>query len=154
MRNIMRILQVVAAFFLFSAVVTAQADWKGSYSFTENGGRNAGGSTIVITHELDIYDGGDGLTATLRSNGYQTSSNFICTAKIEGAKLLIYFQSYGEDNMFELYEAGDLLLTLERKGKTRPVILTYWGKFTPNVTKYAKSGKVYFEKTTETRYED
>jgi hypothetical protein len=58
--------------------------------------------------------------------------------------------------MFELYEPGDLLFTLERKaGKGKPVILTHWGKFTPNVTKYEKSGKVYFEKSTEApKYEN
>ena len=28
---------------------------------------------------------------------------------------MIYFDSYGENNMFENYEQGDLLLTLEKK---------------------------------------
>jgi hypothetical protein len=33
---------------------------------------------------------------------------------------MIYFQSYGEDNMFEPYNPGDLLFTLERKaGKAK-----------------------------------
>jgi hypothetical protein len=38
-------------------------------------------------------------------------------------------------------------LTLERKTvKGKPVILTYWGKFTPAIEKNGKSGNVYFEK--------
>ncbi|MEP6704288.1 MAG: DUF5991 domain-containing protein, partial [Acidobacteriota bacterium] len=73
----------------------------------------------------------------------------VCSTKLEGAKLLIYFQSYGEDNMFEPYKEGDLLLTLERKPeKGKNVVLTNWGKFTPAIPRNAKSGKVYFEKVT------
>lgn len=125
----------------------AQSEWKGSYSFGEDGGKNAGGTTIYIFHELEIFDGDGEIAATLQSNGYQTSSNLVGTAKIEGAKLMLYFQSYGEDNMFEPYKPGDLLLTLERKTISGKVtILTYWGKFTPAIAKNQKSGKVYFEK--------
>ncbi len=155
MRKIVPILHFVAVLFSLSVVVTAQADWKGSYYFGENGGKTAGGTAILISHELDIFDGGEGLAVTLQSNGYQTSADLICTAKVEGAQLLIYFQNYGENNMFETYTPGDLLLTLERKaGKGKPVVLTHWGKFTPGIPKNEKSGKIYFEKTTETKYED
>jgi hypothetical protein len=133
---------------IFSMHANAQNDWIGLYNFDENGGKNAGGTTIFISHELNIFDGGDGLAATLQSNGYQTSSDLICMAKIAGSKLLIYFESYGENNMFEPYNPGDLLLTLERKTeKGKPVILTYWGKFTPAIPKNEKTGKVYFEKS-------
>ena len=126
----------------------AQADWKGSYNFAEDGGTTAGGTRIFIEHELEIFDGDNEIAATLQSNGYQASADLVCTAKVEGAKLMLYFQSYGENNMFEKYTPGDLLLTLERKTvKGKPVILTYWGKFTPAIEKNEKSGKVYFEKT-------
>ena len=132
---------------LLSFHSNAQTDWKGSYFFDENGGKNAGGAAIFISHELSVFEGEDGLAARLQSNGYQTSTDLICTVKVEGAKLLIYFQSYGEDNMFEPYAPGDLLLTLERKTeKGKQVLLTYWGKFAPDIPKYAKTGKVYFEK--------
>jgi len=136
-----------------SLVGRAQNDWKGSYFFAENGGRNAGGTAILITHELNVFDSGDGgLAASIESNGYQTSRDLICTAKVEGAKLMIYFQNYGENNMFEPYEQGDLLLTLERKGeKGKTSILTYWGKFTPVIEKNEKQGKVYFEKNSRGR---
>ncbi len=139
---------IVLGLLILSMHAHAQDDWKGSYNFDENGGKNAGGSVIFISHELNIFDDGDGLAATLASNGYQTSANLICSTKIVGSKLMIYFQSYGEDNMFEPYAPGDLLLTLERKtGKGKPVIFTYWGKFTPAIPKNEKSGKVYFAKS-------
>ena len=97
---------------------------------------------------MDIAESDDGLIAIIQSNGYQTSKNLICTAKPDGARLLIYFDSYGENNVFEPYEKGDLLLTLERKTvKNQTEILTFWGKFTPIVPKNEKTGKVYFQKT-------
>jgi hypothetical protein len=152
MRKINRIVQLTALSLIFSAVTVAQSDWIGSYEFHENGGKTAGGSVILVSHEINVIDSGDGLTATIQSNGYQTSTDLVCTAKIEGSKLLIYFQNYGEDNMFESYRKGDLLLTLERKaGKGEPLILTHWGKFTPSVPKNEKTGKVYFEPVKKTK---
>lgn len=141
----MQIAFVIAA---FSGAAFSQVDWRGSYYFGEDGGKNAGGIAVMISHELDVFDSEDGLAATLQSNGYQTSADLMCSAKLQGGKLMVYFQSYGENNMFEPYKPGDLLFTLEQtmvKGK--PVVLTYWGKFTPVIPKNSKTGKVYFEKT-------
>ncbi len=150
MKNLKQILAcALFVLFLFSAA-NAQKEWLGSYSFDEDGGKNAGGAAIFIAHQMDIVEADDGLIATIQSNGYQTSRDLICTTKIEGNRLLIYFDGYGENNLFEPYEKGDLLLTLERKtarGKTE--ILTFWGKFQPIVPKNEKTGKVYFQKTTK-----
>jgi hypothetical protein len=150
MRKTARLLRAFVISALVPIVVTAQADWKGAYAFYEDGGKNAGGVAILISHQLDVFDGADGLAASIESNGYQTSSELVCTAKIEGQKLLIYFQSYGENNMFEPYKQGDLLLTLERKAeKGKTVLITHWGKFTPSIPKNEKSGKVYFERSVD-----
>ena len=143
-----RLLRAAVISVLVPIALYAQSDWKGSYSFSENGGRTAGGTAILITHELEIFEGGDGLAATLESNGYQTSTELVCSAKVEGSRLTIIFENYGENNIFEPYKQGDVLLTLERKvEKGKPAIFTYWGKFTPSVPKNEKSGKLYFEKT-------
>lgn len=150
MRKIAKIFEIGVVLLLLSMASNAQTDWKGAYDFSENGGKNAGGAAIFISHELEIFDGGDGLAARLQSNGYQTSTDLVCSVKVEGPKLMIYFQSYGEDNMFEPYQQGDLLLTLERKVvKGKPIILTHWGKFSASIPKNEKSGKVYFEKSTQ-----
>ncbi|HUS00037.1 MAG TPA: DUF5991 domain-containing protein [Pyrinomonadaceae bacterium] len=135
---------------VLSLHANAQSDWKGSYSFDENGGKNAGGAVIFISHELSVFDGDEGLAARVQSNGYQTSADLVCSAKVQGEKLLVYFQSYGEDNMFEPYKPGDLLLTLERKNeKGKSIVLTHWGKFTPAMPGNQKSGKVYFARSVE-----
>lgn len=134
-------------FFAFALAANAQTDWTGAYEFDEDGGKTAGGTVVFISHRIEVRETDDGLMAFIQSNGYQTSKDLICTAKVEGGKLLIRFESYGEDNVFESYDVGDLLLTLENqtvKGKTQ--ILTYWNKFQPIVPKNEKSGKVYFRK--------
>ena len=137
--------------FLILAVnlaVQAQPSWVGTYEFDEDGGKNAGGTVIFISHQLEIKETENGLMATLQSNGYQTSKDLICMAKAGGNKVSIYFESYGENNIFETYEPGDLLLTLERKTvKNKTEILTFWNKFLPVIPKNEKSGKVYFVKT-------
>ena len=143
-----RIFGTAFGVFLFAAAAFAQSQWAGSYTYEENGGRTAGGTAIFITHDLNVSDGGDGLTATLDANGYQTSKDLLCTAKEVGAKLMIYFDSYGENNVFESYSKGDLLLTLERKKiKGKDVILTYWSKYTSITEEKPVSGKVRFVKS-------
>lgn len=135
---------------LFAVFSHAQSEWIGTYAFDEDGGKNAGGTAIFISHELTVMETDDGLRATLHSNGYQTSKDLNCKAKAEGSKLMIYFDSYGEDNVFESYKPGDLLLTLEKrtlKGKTE--LLTFWGKFLPIVPEKPKTGKVFFVKSTK-----
>lgn len=152
MKNLNKIFIVSLFILSFCLAANAQKEllgnyWLGSYSFDEDGGKNAGGAAIIISHRIDINESDDGLIATVQSNGYQTAKELICTTKIEGSKLLIYFSNYGENNLFEPYEQGDLLLTLERKtvkGKTE--ILTYWEKFQPTIPKNEKTGKVYFQK--------
>lgn len=143
----MRKLVLPILLFLCPLIAMAQSPWVGEYQFDEDGGKNAGGTAIFIVHRMQVMETDDGLIARVESNGYQTSRDLNCKAKAEGAKLLIYFDSYGENNVSESYKPGDLLLTLERrttKGKTD--LLTYWGKFSPIVPKNEKTGKVYFQK--------
>lgn len=126
----------------------AQSSWVGSYEFDEDGGKTAGGTPIYIVHQMDITEGDNGLVVMIQSNGYQTSRDLVCTAKVEGGKLNIYFEGYGENNTFEPYEPGDLLLSLESKTvKSKTQLLTWWGKFKPVVQKNEKTGQVYFKKT-------
>lgn len=141
------VLSLAIAVILVSASF-AQKEWAGTYRFDEDGGKTAGGTVIFIVHQLVVMETDDGLRATLQSNGYQTSKDLICTTKVKGNKLEIYFESYGEDNVFETYSPGDLLLTLERrtvKGKSE--LLTWWGKFEPIVPEKPKTGKVFFVKS-------
>jgi hypothetical protein len=139
----------------FSAAISAQDRWTGIYEFNEDGGKTAGGTPVTVHHEIRVLDPGDGLIAMIKSQGYQTSRDLVCTAKIEGSKLKIYLEEYGEDNVFETYRKGELLLTLERKAeKGKAVLLTHWGAFKPIVPSNERSGRVYFLFSDEEIYED
>lgn len=142
-----KIAVILTFIFIVAIAAKAQADWVGVYEFEEDGGKTTGGSGISINHRIEIRDTDDGLLATITSSGYQTSRDLVCSVKTEGAKLLIYFESYGEDNSLETYEEGDLLLTLERKAtKNKTEILTFWNKFKPVIESNETPGKVYFKK--------
>lgn len=141
------ILTILLVLNLIANAASPQDIWIGSYEFGEDGGKTTGGTVIYIHHDLAVMSGDDGLIATLKSNGYQTSKDLMCKAKAEANKLMIYFESYGEDNVFESYTKGDLLLTLEKRtDKGKAVILTHWGKFLPIVSKNERPGKIYFVK--------
>ncbi|MGH9946658.1 MAG: DUF5991 domain-containing protein [Pyrinomonadaceae bacterium] len=137
-------------FFCFSAF--SQNLWLGTYEFVEDGGKTAGGTVIVVTHQIDVLNSDDGLVATLKSNGYQTSVDLLCLVKVQGAKAMLHFEGYGDDNIFEPYTKGQLMLTLETKqDKGKNAILTHWAAFKPSIAKNEKSGKVYFARTTNTK---
>ena len=130
--------------FLATAALS-QSPWLGKYEFTENAGKNAGGTVMMVTHHLEILKSEDGLVATLESNGYQTSKDLLCLVKIQGSKAMLYFEGYGDNNVFESYTKGQLMLTLEQKNDAgKKTLLTYWNEFKPIVPKNEKNGKVYF----------
>lgn len=149
MKSLSKISLALLLTLLFCFAAQAQTDdWTGSYEFYEDGGKTAGGTPIYVAHQLDILETDDGLVAMLQSNGYQTSRDLIGLARTDGDKLLIYFEDYGENNTFQTFRKGDLLLTLERKTeKVKTVILTTWGKFQPVVPKNEKAGQTYFVRT-------
>lgn len=141
--------KAIAVFLSLAATAFSQNPWLGVYEFNEDGGKNAGGTAIFVMHRLEIMTSDDGLIATLESNGYQTSKDLLCRVKVKGEKAYIYFEGYGENNVFESYEKGQLMLTLENKREgAKSTLLTYWGVFKPIVPKNEKSGKIYFKKST------
>ncbi len=132
---------------LLCVSVNAQSEWAGSYEFDEDGGKTSGGTPIFVVHQLDILETEDGLIAMIRSSGFQTSRELTGTVKIEGSRLSIFFENYGEDNTFQTYRKGDLLFSLEKSTKNgKTEILTFWNEFQPVVPKNEKPGMIYFEK--------
>lgn len=120
--------------------------WEGTYVFQEGGGQTAGGTGMFTEHTLKVYRRGKELIADVDTAGFQVSRSLRCVAKAEENRLNFYFESYREDNITELYQRGQLLLSLERsisRGKTR--ILTYWAAYRP-AFRTVRSGRVYFKK--------
>ncbi len=122
--------------------------WLGRYEFGEDGGKTAGGGAIFIVHTLVIERQAGKLVAKFDSNGYQTSRHLICEVVIAGNRLQILFEKDNPDepSMFEEFEKGDLLFTLERRKRgARWVILTFWDKFKGSARDWP-SGRTYFTK--------
>jgi hypothetical protein len=127
-------------------IIQNKSVWEGFYEFSEDGGRTAGGTPILVEHLITIYQENNSLLAELTSNGYQTARNLVGEVRVEGNRARIHFRSYGDVNTFKAYEAGQLLLTLVRSGtRGKARILTYWGAFQPAVQPL-RSGRVYFKK--------
>jgi hypothetical protein len=130
--------------------ITPQArDWLGVYEYTESPGRTAGGTGIVILHEIYVYEEEGRLFARITANGYQTSRAMRCDARVEGNRLRLYLNRYEEDNMFEPYRVSQLLLTLERRQRSgRTTILTHWHAMQPVAAERpVPNGRVYFRRT-------
>lgn len=141
-------ISIILVILILAGGGAGMGNWDGIYTFDEDGGKTAGGTAIFVTHELEIIETDEGFSAVLKSNGYQTSRDLHCSARVEGTKLMVFFESYGEDNVFEPYSEGDLLLTLEQKSsKNGEIFVTYWGAFKPILKKNEKPGKVYFVKS-------
>jgi hypothetical protein len=115
------------------------AGWQGDYSFGEVGGKNTG---MVIQYSLKIYTANKMLLADIDADGFQTQLRITCSSKIEGNRIHIYFKNYRQENLFEIYKPGELLLSMERK---RGKILTYWQALKPQLIAY-RNGRVYFQR--------
>jgi hypothetical protein len=119
--------------------------WQGHYSYTEEGGRNAGGAAIIVTHEIAVTRDGTQYKAEITANGYQTQTHVLAQGTATGNKLQLRFERDGAEQMFKgRYKPGALLLELERNGATR--ILTHWGAYTPATRERFRNPGVYFKR--------
>ncbi len=141
-----RLAAAFVALALAAGAARAEApDWSGTYAYTEDGGRTAGGAPIVITHEIAVTRAGGRYKAEIIANGYQTSRHVLASADVSGAKLALRFERDGEGQMFkDQFKPGALLLELERGGGRR--ILTHWGAYTPAARERFRNPGVYFKR--------
>jgi len=131
------------------APATARAekapDWVGTYSYTESGGRTAGGTGIVVTHAIAVTRAGGQYRAEITANGYQTQVQIHALGTAVGNKLQLRFERDGEEQMFKgRYRPGALLLELERAGGRR--LRTHWGAYTPATAERFRNPGVYFKR--------
>jgi hypothetical protein len=127
-----------------SAARAEAPDWTGTYGYAESGGRTAGGTGIVVTHEIAVTRAGGGYKAEITANGYQTQVQLFAIGTVAGSKLQLRFEKDGEEQMFKgRYQPGALLLELERSGAR---LLTHWGAYTPATTERFRNPGVYFKR--------
>lgn len=143
MKNLL-ILLMLSVVFVFTA--NAQTNFVGKYEFYENGGKTAGGTGVVVGHDLTVNADG---TGKLTAAGYQTSKDIFIKTKTVGSKLQILFVKFGEDQTGPTdLEVGALLLTIEYKTiKKKKVLWTTFGVYSPAVFEAKKGGGIYFKKS-------
>ena len=135
----------VVALVADAAQAQTRDEWSGTYSYSESGGRTAGGTGIVVTHEIAVTRAGEGWRAEITANGYQTQVQIHALGTVVGNRLLLRFERDGEDQMFKgRYQAGVLLLELERP--VRGGLLTHWHAYTPATMERFRNPGPYFRR--------
>lgn len=119
-----------------SATEQSQLDsWIGNYSFSE----------IVqpdenMFYELSIYKENNKYYSKINIDGFQTIQRLLANVEGNDESISIIFDQYLPDNLFEVYNQGDILLKLERK---QAKLVTNWGKIGPIDKNHMNSG-TYF----------
>lgn len=123
--------------------------WAGTYEYTYLV-PTLSGVTAPITYTLTVRAGTGEGGATIKGLGLQTNDEVVCDTRGDASRLVVSFRSYpdgGTTNQFgvQLYKPGDVLLTLERRGKgAQQKLITLWGKYNTDAPK-PKGGGVQFK---------
>lgn len=123
-------------------------EWAGTYEYTANLGRNAGGAAMIVTYTIEVTSGNAEPGAVVGASGYMTDDKLRCETRTRGNRINLYFHSYpdgGTANQYgvELYKKGDLLLSLEKVvQQKRTKYRVVWAKYNTDFKK-----QVFFKKT-------
>lgn len=97
------------ALLLAASPASAAPSWSGRYVYEEYAGRTAGGTAIVVTHELQLWKSKKGWEGKLESNGYQTFIDLICRGEVKGNKFTVKFARRGSSILGSQYKNNDVL---------------------------------------------
>ncbi len=118
---------------------TASLDsWVGDYSFNEYAPPDQNMFYSIYIFKEGIYH-----YAEIYIDGFQTMLRLKARVIENGDGIDLLFDSYLPDNLFDIYEKGDHLLSLERSGSK---LLTYWALIEPMLSENKAAGGAYFEK--------
>lgn len=130
---------------LAAGAATAEAPdpWSGTYIYSEYGGRTAGGTGIVVTHEIAVKREGGRYRAEITANGFQTARHLFAIGEVAGARLKLSLEREGEEHMFKgRLQPGALLLEFERR--TGRGVYTHWHAYAPATReRYANPGNYF-----------
>ena len=141
MRNLHYFILVILTSLSLSACADKPA-WQGTYNYEAMLGENVADDAVIIEYALSISDNG----CSLQIEGYQISESITCTATEDGSRLTIFFKSYDDGSVKNIYDVavypvGGTLFSLSYEDKQ---LLTNWGVLTPDES-MAKKG-IYFVK--------
>ena len=112
--------------------------WVGDYSFTEYAPPDQN-----MFYSIYIYKESTSHYADIYIDGFQTMMRLKAEVIENGNRIDLMFDSYLPDNLMDIYEKGDHLLSLEKSGSK---LLTYWGEIEPMLSDNIATGGAYFEK--------
>ncbi len=111
-------------------------NWTGIYKYSESAPTNIG-SNQTWAYELKIYKENGQLKAQLNIDGFQTLVRIQAVAREQNKNLDIILDSYRPENIYQPYQKGDLLFTLQKISKEKYKIA--WNKLQPNLLNTASS---------------
>lgn len=119
------------------------ASWAGRYRYTENAGRSAAGTGIVLDYELTIPP--DARDAILRIVGFQADDTILGSLSGNADEVSVRFRSYGGGQAVNRYgvaeyEIGAELFTIARTSAGQ--LVTTWGHLEPDSVQQPRG--VYF----------
>lgn len=111
--------------------------WVADYSFSEFVPPDQN-----MFYSISVFKENDSYYAEINIDGFQTTQRL--KAEVEGDEnsVKFIFSKYLEDNRFEPYKKGEILLSFERE---KSDLNTFWGKITPIDKNNSESGGIYFE---------
>jgi len=122
--------------------IDGRATWVGDYDYEELlGAGEDGADESSIDYHITISPGASGgYDAEITLNGFQTQQDLLGSVRGDAQQITLVFVDYAGDNMWQPYNAGDVLLTLARNGES---ILTTWGVLQPQLEQNQAPG-LYF----------
>ena len=121
-----------------SGITSSLETWVGDYTFSEYAPPDQN-----MLYSISIYNEENAYYADIYIDGFQTMERLRAKVIDDKNSVKLVFESYLPDNQFELFEAGDILLSFEKSGSE---LLTNWAGIEPMVVDNNVSGKVYFQK--------
>ncbi len=113
--------------------------WEGDYSFTEYAPQDQN-----MFYSIYIYKENESFFAEIYIDGFQTMMRLKARAAENGNRLDLFFDSYLPDNLMDIYEWGDYLLSFEKSGSK---LITHWGGIEPMLSESSEASGEYFVKT-------
>jgi hypothetical protein len=110
--------------------------WIGYYGFSESAKPNQ-----LMLYYIKIFEEDEIVYADIYIDGFQTMSRIRATVVGDQDHIDLLFNNYLPDNVFEIHEKGDILISFEKKDSQ---LYTIWGQIQPLRADNIEPG-LYFE---------
>jgi len=108
---------ILGCIFLFSGFTKSNLDsWVGEYIYTEiipiDNDTPSSPMIPCIEYKISIFKKNNEIYAEIYNKGYQTNTHLSAIITGNNKRIDLLFELYLEDNLFNYYQRGDLLISL------------------------------------------